>query len=229
MEKIVCTLQTARLPDPRALAKELRGVGARRIRINLRDEAVVCAAGLIQQSGPALPDAVVQFWLPTANPARLGAVDGVLKRHGGDHAAWLVTESTVIANEAHSPRSGHRTHGFAQIAFLTLPEGMAWTDWRRIWRDSHTQVAIETQSNFEYVQNLVVEPLTAHPPPFVAIVEECFPPEAMTDPLVFFDAVGDRARFERNLAAMMESCARFITPGTIDVVPTSQYDFADPA
>jgi hypothetical protein len=48
---------------------------------------------------------------------------------------------------------------------------------------------------------------------------------ALTDPHAFFDAVGDQAKFEANLGAMMESCGRFIQFGRIDIMPTSQYDF----
>ena len=39
----------------------------------------------------------------------------------------------------------------------------------------------------------------------------------------FFDAPGDEAKFQRNLAEMMDSCGRFIDFDKIDVVPTSQY------
>src|SRR3546814_18955335 len=45
----------------------------------------------------------------------------------------------------------------------------------------------------------------------------------MTDPYVFFDAVGDEAKFQRNLDALMASVHRFIDMAAIDVVPTSQY------
>jgi ketosteroid isomerase-like protein len=53
--------------------------------------------------------------------------------------------------------------------------------------------------------------------------------EAMTDPAVFFDAVGDQDKLRRNVQAMMDSCSRFIDRNEasgqhmIDVVPTSQY------
>ncbi|MFN5902520.1 MAG: EthD domain-containing protein [Novosphingobium sp.] len=100
---------------------------------------------------------------------------------------------------------------------------MSHAEWLSLWQDSHTQVAIETQANFEYVQNLVVRTLTEGAPPYVAIVEECFPEAALTDPFVFFDAVGDPAKFKANLDRMMESCDRFIDRGTIDVIPTGQY------
>jgi hypothetical protein len=45
----------------------------------------------------------------------------------------------------------------------------------------------------------------------------------MTDPQAFFDAVGDDAKFQRNLATMMDSCSRFLDFDKIDVLPTSQY------
>ena len=62
--------------------------------------------------------------------------------------------------------------------------------------------------------------------------EGAFPIEALTDPLVFFDArgrdgEGDQEKFETNLAIMMESCGRFIEPGTIDVFPSSQFCFGN--
>lgn len=45
----------------------------------------------------------------------------------------------------------------------------------------------------------------------------------MTDPMAFFDAPGDEAKFQQNLAAMMDSCNRFIDFDKLDVLPTSQY------
>jgi hypothetical protein len=53
--------------------------------------------------------------------------------------------------------------------------------------------------------------------------------EALSDPFAFFDAVGDPAKFEANLNVMMDSCGRFIQFGKIDIIPTSQYDFAQNA
>lgn len=227
MEKLVYALGLREGVTAPALAAKLQQAGARHIRTNLRDAAVTAGAQLVQSRGERLPDCVVQFWLPSANPAFRSAIDRVLAGASTAMRGWLVSEATIIANQAHPAQSGKRTPGFAQLAFLTLRDGMAWYDWRATWRDFHTRVAIETQSNFEYVQNLVVEPLTDTGGEIIAIVEECFPEAALTDPLAFFDAVGDPRKFKANLDRMMESCARFITPGTIDVFPTSQYDFAD--
>src|SRR3546814_5310897 len=77
-----------------------------------------------------------------------------------------------------------------------------------------SKVGIETQSNFEYRQNVVVRPLSDDAPAIDAFVEECFPPDAMTDPHVFFDAVGDEAKFQRNLDAMKIGRAHVCTPVT---------------
>ncbi len=227
MEKLVYALSLQEGKAADALVAELQAEGARHIRINLRDAAVAAGDTLVQSRGESLPDCVVQFWLPSGNPAFRAGIDAALAAASSTMRGWLVSEATIIANDSHPARPGERTPGFAQLAFLTLPDGMGWQDWRAIWRDFHTQVAIETQSNFEYVQNLVVEPLTDTGEDIVAIVEECFPEDALTDPLAFFDAVGDPQKFKANLDRMMDSCARFITPGTIDVFLTSQYDFAD--
>lgn len=227
MEKIFCTLWGS---EPEKLlagaAQKLAGAGASTIRINVRDDAVAAGAGLIQSQGEPLPSAAMQFWAPSSNAIFRSAFDAIIKEYCDHFHSWLVAESQIIENAQYPVVTGKRTNGFAQIALLTLPPEMDWQAWRAVWRDYHTQVAIDTQSNFEYVQNMVVEPLTRGAPPYVGIVEECFPIEALTDPLVFFDAVGDQKKFDRNLATMMESCARFIAPGTIDVFPTSQYNFA---
>jgi EthD domain len=226
MEKIICALwqpSATLLQDlPAALAK----AGASHARINMQDEAVAPGASLIQQWQDPQQDAVVQFWLPSANPIFNSPALDAIAAHCDRFAAWLVAESTIIANRDHLPTPGQRTEGWAQIAFLTLPERLSWAEWRKVWRDWHTKVAIDTQSNFEYVQNLVVEALTLDAPPYIAIVEECFPLAALTDPQVFFDAVGDAQKFDRNLATMMDSCNRFIEFGTIDVIPMSQFNFA---
>ena len=233
MEKVVCLLWAAAGAEREVfnagllerLPAALADAGATRIRLNLEDAQVAAGAPLRQSRGPRQHDAVVQFWLPSANPLLRGAIDRVLDAECDHWHGWLVAESTIIANAAYPARRGERTAGWAQMAFLTLPERLSHTQWREIWQDHHTLVAIETQANFEYVQNLVVRALTPDAPPYVAIVEECFPAAALTDPFVFFDAVGDPARFRANLDRMMASCERFIDSGTIDVIPTGQYSF----
>jgi hypothetical protein len=233
VEKVICLLWAEEGADRSAFNAELLArlpaalaeAGASTIRLNLEDAECAAGAMLRQSRGPRQHDAVVQFWLPSANHLQRGAIDGVLDGACVAWHGWVVAESTIIPNTLHPAVPGERTFGWAQMAFLTLPDRLSHDAWLDIWQDHHTLVAIETQANFEYVQNLVVRAITPGLPPYVAIVEECFAPAALTDPFTFFDAAGDPARFRANLDRMMESCDRFIDRGTIDVIPTGQYCF----
>lgn len=233
MEKVICALwkrdgETREQFNQRlleTLPDQLASLGARSIRINVEDAITDAGAALRQSRGVAAHHATLHYWLPSANALFRGSIDAAISKVCARWAGWLVVESTMIANTDHPPERGARNWGWAQLAFLTLPETLDHATWLSIWQDDHSRVAIETQANFEYVQNLVVRALTPDAPPYVAIVEECFPEAALTDPFVFFDAVGDQAKFQANLDRMMTSCDRFITRGTIDVIPTSQYNF----
>ncbi|MFT4054037.1 MAG: EthD domain-containing protein [Novosphingobium sp.] len=195
------------------------------LRINYQDHAVTRAEGLRQFGTDPQMDAVVQLWIEVSHSPFRDPVDAALKAVAGDVAAWLVLESAIIPNRDHPPAPGERTYGWSQMCFLQKPAHLEHEEWRRIWQDSHTHVGAGTQSNFEYVQNLIVRPLIPGPLPYAAIVEECFPTDAMDDAHVFFDAVGDEERFARHTREMAESCARFLfMPGGVDVLPTSQYD-----
>jgi hypothetical protein len=225
MEKVVCALWEV---DNASLLATLPGAlhaaGASAVRINLRDAAVEPAAGLIQHWQAPQQDAVVQFWLASVNARFRGPVDAALADNCQRFAMWLVAESTIIANTAHPPVPGERTWGWSQASFISFRPELSHAEALAVWRGHHTRVAIETQANFEYVQNLMVEPLTADAPAYDAFVEECFSPAAMTDPPAFFDAVGNSAKFDANLATMMDSCGRFIDFSRIDIMPTSQFD-----
>lgn len=219
-----------------SLPPALAQVGVKSLRINVRDEAVAAGAGLVQRWQEPQQAAIVQFWMPSANAMFRSGVDAVLAAHGAKFAAWLVCESTVIANTDHPPvpvslrkqsniDGFTRTWGFAQASFISFRPDMARSHAMAHWHSHHTRVAIETQSNFEYVQNIIVRPLTDDAPAYDAFVEECFPIEALDQPEVFFDAVGQPEKFAANVATMMDSCAGFIDFTRIDVIPTSQYDF----
>lgn len=232
MEKVVYLVwKTAAQPAAdfhaalRSLPSALAIAGARRGKVNLADDDVAKAIGLRQVCLKPQPDALVQAWVDSAIAKLRAPVDAAVARAGERFAAYLVTESQPTVNTKHPPQPGRRTFGFAQVALLRRPPSLAYADWLDTWHNSHTQVAIETQSTFEYVQNVVARPLTAEAPAIDAIVEESFPPEAMTDFKAFFDAPGDEPKFKANFMRMLQSVARFIEPGRIDVIPTSQYVF----
>ena len=232
MEKIIAALWKPEAQSAGAfntgllgpLAAQLQAAGAQQVRLDLQDATVAPGAGLQQVNTRPQMHAIAQFWLPSANARFRGAIDAALVSHSEHVAAWIAVESTIIPNTTHPAVRGTRTWGFSQATFLGLPPRLSHDDWRRIWQTTHTQVAIETQANFEYVQHILVQRLTDDAPDFAGFVEECFPLAALTDPQVFFDAVGDAAKFDRNLASMMESCGRFIDFDRIDVLITSQFD-----
>lgn len=204
-------------------ARALLAAGARGLRLNVADAAVAPAVGLRQTYLKPPPDALVQIWVDSAIAALRAPMDAAVAAQASRSAAYLVTESQPLRNALHPPRANERTEGFSQIALLRRPPRLGYEAWLDTWHNFHTPVARETQSHFEYVQNVVVRPLTAEAPPLDAVVEECFPAAAMTDPYVFFDAPGDETKFRRNLERMMDSVHRFIDLATIDVIPTSQY------
>lgn len=231
MEKVIYLLWRDPLTSLESFAAQLRGeladqlksLGAQYLQANLADADVDTAASLRQENSRPLPDASLAFWLDTANDGSRKPVDRLISGVCARMAGYLVCESVPIRNTRFPARSGQRTYGFSQLALLSCPPRLTHAAWLDIWRNYHTQVAIDTQDNFLYVQNLVVRSLTHGAPAIDAIVEECFPPEAMSDPQAFFDAAGDEAKFQRNLAKMMDSCSRFIDYDKIDVLPTSQY------
>lgn len=232
MEKIVYLAWRDAATDIETFAARLRGNLAAQLRalklvrglqVNLADAAVAAGNGLRQTFLDPPPDAVLQVWVDSAIAHLRQPVDAAIAAATARHAAYLVTESRPLRNVEHPPQPGQRTEGFAQIALLRKPARLTDVEWLDVWHNSHTRIAIETQSTFEYAQNVVVRALTAGAPPLDAMVEECFPLAALTDPLTFFDAPGDKAKFEANLKAMMDSVHRFIDMGSIDVMPTSQY------
>ena len=231
MEKIIYALWKDPAEDDARFNERLLGGLAERlgelahaVRVNVQDDSVSAGSSPRMTSTRPQMDAVIQLWLPSANDPERAATDAVIADAAPRHAAWLVSESTIIANTQHPPATGARTEGFSQIVFLGLPPRLSWDAWRDVWQRQHSAVAVDTQSNFEYVQNLIIRPLSYGAPAYAAMVEECFPAAALTDEAVYFDAAGDPARLAENQRQMMESCARFIDFDRIDCIPTSQFD-----
>jgi hypothetical protein len=207
------------------LADELLALGAKGVQVNVADHDVSAAGGLRMTMSPSPANALVAVWIDTAVDHRRGPFDDAVRAAAPDAelSAYLVTESVPLDGAAHAAPPGERWPGMAQLAFLRRPEGMAVEDWFDVWLESHTHVALELQQTFAYVQNVVVRTLIPGATVWHAIVEECFPAEAMADPHVFFDAVGDDEKLARHQREMFESVQRFIDLSIIDVVPTSRY------
>jgi hypothetical protein len=144
-------------------------------------------------------------------------------------SAYLVAEAEpLVSQRAHPSEPGERVYGMCHVVFFRKPASLPREAWLSVWKESHTRVAIDTQSTFGYRQNVVVRALGEDVLPFDAIVEEHFPPEAMASDHAFYDTDGDEALLQARVTAMMESCARFIDFEHIDVIPMSEYMIREP-
>lgn len=198
-------------------------LGVERLQMNVADRDLTGAVEHMQRRTGAnpKPDGIVSFWLTSAY--RRAPAEALLAKGFQRIAGYVVAESTILPNVEHPPKVGERTWGFTQVTFLKVSARLSFDEWRKIWFERHTKVGIETQANFRYVQNVVVQPLTAGAPEWRGIVEEGFPAEAIRDLRVFYDAVGNEAKFKSNLDLMMESCGRFLDPDGVDVIATSEH------
>lgn len=203
------------------VSEQLIQLGVHKLRISVVDDDVAPADPTRMESTKPPVSGMISMWVDTAINRK--PLEDVIASAVARMAGYLVTESEPIVNTKHVVADGERTPGMNQVAFLQKPPRLNYEHWLEIWLGSHTQVAIDTQSTFGYRQNVIVRPLTYAAPPYDAIVEENFPEAAMTDRMVFYDSVGDKAKFKEREQRMMESCSRFIDFDKIDCIPTSEY------
>ena len=203
-------------------------LGAHGVQVNVADADAQGAAPALASCRPQM-EAFICVWLDSANSAWRKPFDKKVASLGGRVASYVVGESRPMQNTRFPVAIGERTPGFVQIALFRRPPQLDYRAWLEIWLESHTQLAIDTQDTFLYVQNIVARPLGFDTPAYDAIVEEGFPPAAFGNTDAFFDAAGDPEKSARNQQLMSESCVRFIDFCTIDVVQTSQYVLKSPA
>ncbi|MEU7141722.1 hypothetical protein ABZ942_19890 [Nocardia sp. NPDC046473] len=200
------------------LTARLAAAGTVAVQANISDVAVANAMLRLTTFDKPVA-AVVSVWLP--GQRETATVADILASVAQCVAGWRVEETRPIEPPIVALRE--RAPGLANLAFLRRPDTLSQTDWLHRWRDQHTEVAIATQATFGYVQNLVLEPVTAGAPDIAAIVEELFPIEALTDPHAFYGSAGDNAELTRRIDRLMKSVNTFGADRDIDVVPTSRY------
>lgn len=198
--------------------------GARSLSVNIADDdaAFASAIRITRRANPI--SATVSVWLDTH--LRRSGIEQALAEVSSRLAGYLVLESVPIVNTKHSAAIGERLPGITTVAFLEKPSAMTYEAWLDRWQGHHTQVAIETQSTYLYIQNVVIRALTPGAPPWTAIVEEAFPAEAATDPMMFYAAAGDEQKLRENQRRMMDSCQTFIDFSTLESHPMSTYVLA---
>jgi hypothetical protein len=212
-------LRDALLADAPALAR----AGARRLRIDVVDGHV--AAGTKVRVGRMDPPkaAFVAYWVDEAD-AR-GEVEALLACRAAKLASYLVVESEPIRNVEQVAPLGSRTPGFNLVTCIEPKDGLPYEEFIERWHKEHRAVALETQSTFGYVRNEIVRALTPGAPRWAAIVEELFPIEALTDPLVWYAADGSQERYRKHLERMIQSCMAFLAIDRVEAHPMSEYVF----
>ena len=206
------------------VARQLRRRGASSLQVNVTDGGLGQPHGIPPSPGSAQVHAMISYWLSAAGED--GAHSDILPSvDGRTWYGYLVVEAVQLTGPP-VPVDGSRSTGFTQIVPLSVPREMSWAEWRRRWQGAHTSVAIETQSSFRYVQNVVVRPLDDGAPAYAAVVEESFPLAAASDSGVFYDAQDDPDRLAGNTRRMMESCATFMD-GLVPIAWTAEYHLPD--
>lgn len=200
----------------------LRSALATRIRLNLADDAVAPAIKLRIESTKPAPDAMVSFWLDSA--VQRQPHEKILLQHSEKIMGYLVTESVPL-DHAKSVAVGKRVGGMNQVVLLRKPVALPADEWLDIWLNSHTAIAMETQSTFGYRQNVVTRKLTGNAMDLDAIVEENFPAAAMTSAHAFYNADGDDQKLKNNRNRMFTSVQRFLDLARLDCLPMSEYNF----
>lgn len=194
----------------------MRENGAREITVFASDGAVA-DGNPVRQVNPPIR-AMVSFWLEDA--ADRSPSEAALAARVESVAGYLVVESKPMPHEL---VAGERTKGMKQISCITKRDDISQEDYIRIWHEDHRKVAIDTQSTFGYVRNEIFRPLTEDAPDqWDAFVEESFPMEALTSQHAFYDAK-TQEEYEANFRTMMDSCARFLDHGPIEVTFVSEY------
>jgi hypothetical protein len=204
------------------LIPDLREMAASRFRLNLSDMDVAGAASMRMTNQPPLPDAILSFWMSSANHRH--AAEKSLLTLAARIAGYSVCESEPLPNTLYPVAEGERGFGMNHVVFLQEPDRLTREQWLGIWLESHTKIAIDTQQNFGYRQNIVIRKLTDDAPDWNAIVEENFPPEAINDQNAFYRQ-GSPEQLVENQKLMYQSCKRFIDFDKMGRLPTSEYNF----
>jgi hypothetical protein len=203
----------------------LHAAGASKITVLVADEhAEAVQKARITREGEPI-GGLVSLWLDCVDEH--ACIEAILRPHVAKLAGYLVTESVVLPNTTHTAAPGERTPGVTLLALLEKPKRLDFDQWIAIWHGQHSPLALETQCTYLYVRNVVVRALTPGAPPWRGIVEEGFPSEAVTDPMLWYKAEGDPKKMRENLGRMIASVRVFLDIERVESHPLSEYRIPD--
>ena len=203
------------------VAKQFADRGVHGLSMNLVDEhaAAVQKSRITHLNAPIA--GTLSCWLDSADDR--GPYEEILRGVTARTAGYLVVESVPIVNTTHTAPLGQRTPLINMVALIERPDWISWDEWVHHWHGHHRKVALETQSTFLYIRNVVVRALTPEAPPWSGIVEEGFNAEAVTDPMQWYDAGGSPEKLKENMERMIESVKAFLDMSRVESHPTSEY------
>lgn len=121
----------------------------------------------------------------------------------GGEAHWCLGSSPI----AHPLVNPSTFSGTLQLCCFKRAEGLSDGDLKRIWFNEHAPVAVETQNNVGYRQNLV---LSSSHSVLDGIVEELFPIEAADSLTDFFADGDDPEKMMNHIHRLTESSERVL-------------------
>jgi hypothetical protein len=241
MEKAFYLLQRPEGADQATFARELLEAGNQMaaldsggVRLGVQDEYVDWGdaadhhAALGHHSyGPF--DGVVQVWLDRADQAACAPFEALAHEVAAHVYGYLVEERVLKQNLLQSTAPGARNSGYSQVAFLQIPTRLTRAEWLKAWQDRHTWVALSIHPHLEYIQNVVIRPVTDGAPAIAGIGEEQFPIEGLHDERPLFPGGDTEERYDQLHEIMWEDAARFIDLDHLDMMVASQFDLRRPA
>jgi hypothetical protein len=207
----------------------LQQLGGRGITVNVHDtDAAQAPSPVPVPAGEDPHIAEICAWVSSYD--RRAGVDEAVAGAGLRYAGYLVTESVYedYGTTAHAPprtwRDGTRSPGVLTVSLVHRPAGLDYATWIERWHGTQSPLSGQLQPRCRYVRNEVVRPVTADAPPVDGIVEEAWPSAAhVADPMLFFNAEGDRDLLARNISAMLESVTSCLDLGRLRNSTMSEY------
>jgi hypothetical protein len=192
-------------------APRLQRLGGRGITVNVHDSDAAKAPSPVPVPGGEDPHvAEVSVWV--ASYDRRAGTDEAVGAAGLPSAGYLVTESvyddygTTQHSGARDWPDGTRSPGVLTVSLVHRPAGLGYRTWIQRWHETQSPLSGALQPRCRYVRNEVIRPITAGAPEIDGIVEEAWPSIAhVADPMLFFNAGGDRSRLTANINSMLES------------------------
>jgi hypothetical protein len=210
------------------VAPRLLDLGARGLAMNIADEHAAVPPPVAPPEGEAPVGATVSIWLDCLDSR--GPFEELLRGASERLAGYLVTESLYTDygdNSFAPPRSwpdGERSPGLSVVTLLEKPDRLSYAEWVAHWHGVQSPVSAAMQPRTRYVRNAVARSVTAEAPPYLGIVEECWPSaDHVTDPMLFYCAEGSKETLRRNIERMLESVTAFLDLDRIRTMTMSEY------